>query len=305
MVQHQCKAIAKTKGMQCQNKALEGHVFCHVHRNQSRVMFQRQCEAIAKTKGIQCQNKALEGHVFCHVHRNQSRVMFQRQCEAIAKTKGIQCQNKALEGHVFCHVHRNQSPKKSEASAPNPETQRRIVAADDFRKPNLHSSKQSVVLEYRGQKDAYTNKRWSSAHELDHVLELHVVRDNFVQVRKQGNSFVVRQEKLMNDLIRVVNDTPNLNFTSRIINITKHHGFKNFQKEYWSNDRSSSDDIVHYLKASSVQNEKLKRRETAAIRKELLHSYDAVEAQLRHENALHEDFSYHLHKNLAAMKIFH
>lgn len=77
-------------------------------------------------------------------------------------------------------------------------------------------------------------------YDLDHTLELHVVRDANDQISPTGVNTRARKEKLREDLKEIVNGVENLNFTTPEVNQTKFEGTYKFQEDYTTLSRTSS-----------------------------------------------------------------
>ena len=140
-----------------------------------------------------------------------------------------------------------------------------------FRQDNLCNDKSSVVVKFRGNKDAYTLTELPSKQglslsscglfrdnkdantlaelpciqglslssfgmELDHTLEIHIARDAFDVATKQYSDRT-RQQKavktsLQDKVQEAINITRNLNFTTREINLLKFQACEDFQEDY-------------------------------------------------------------------------
>jgi len=164
-----------------------------------------------------------------------------------------------------------------------------------------------VVMEYRKGKDVYRNLLLDftpeSPLQLDHVVENHIIRDNYdiVTKTKQGTNSDSNQKSLASDLKDIVNQEKNLNFTTKPINLTKFRATYNFQEDFRKVVSVSDTELglVHYLK----QQAKLSRQETARIQKEIVRSYEFIEDSLQSELPLHSDFADALRRNFTAMRL--
>lgn len=189
--------------------------------------------------------------------------------------------------------------------------------------PNVNSTDPQVfrsvglqpvaVWDYRGHKDAYTSKTKQDMErlstELDHVLELHVVRDAFDKLQPQGACFGQRKEALKQDLKVSLNEKENLNFTREYINQVKFRGVYVFQQDYGRDNVHHESGLVGYLIDAKddvkYPERRLSRRVSRNIKKEIVKSYDHVRDQLRDEDGAHGQFIAHLHDNMVAMKLWH
>ena len=88
------------------------------------------------------------------------------------------------------------------------------------------------MREYRGNLDAYTGAMIQQSYQLDHVCELHVVRDAFVAIRQRFGDVVLLNDVLIKSIVKAVNQKENLNLTTAFINHIKFIAFRNFQQDY-------------------------------------------------------------------------
>jgi hypothetical protein len=95
-----------------------------------------------------------------------------------------------------------------------------------FRLDDLKASMKTVVCEYRSDKDVYTLKAINTTtNELDHVVELHLLRDAYDRI-VQSTTITTRSQKekqkvLLSDVRTIANAKTNLNFTPAPINHVK------------------------------------------------------------------------------------
>ena len=229
-------------------------------------------------------------------------------CGEIAKSTGRPCRNPAGK----CPHHgkgRTSMSERTETSI--------------FRLDNLRDDKWGAVVEHREGKDAYSGvevKGLKSAYrdgrrkrvELDHVLELQVVRDNFDLVPKTGTAFQGKKDNLA-DFLRsdVVNAVENLNITSSLINDEKYKAITDFQGAFLDMSRENPDNglvgcLLEHVSSKNFANEDkviLSRDQTRRIQEEIVKSYYAIDDKLEHEQPLQEEFSLLLSRNFAAMKL--
>ena len=184
--------------------------------------------------------------------------------------------------------------------------------AREFRKGGLLRDCRDIVMEYRDGKDAYTKrsltKKYMGDAKLDHVLEIHVVRDAFDKVKKQGRNFLQRQQVLKDELKDLVNEETNLNFTTSSINNMKYSAFKEFQEDYnrGSVHKYKDAGLYGYLRTRSHDSTKIRlsRDVSRRIRRETIYSYDFISDCLQEEDGLQGDFVEYLHDNMVAMRLF-
>ena len=123
------------------------------------------------------------------------------------------------------HATKSGSPCKLIASECPHHGEHRIPMGDRtkpsiFRVENLRFDKWDAVKEYRDGLDVYSNNMkvgevTNQDQQVDHVTELHVIRDNFDLIQKQGTGFQKKKQDLAN-LLRsnIVNEVENLNTTA-------------------------------------------------------------------------------------------
>ena len=180
----------------------------------------------------------------------------------------------------------------------------------EFRIGNLCNDRAKAVLMYRDNRDAYTAGAVTALgrrKQLDHVLELNVVRDAYDLIKPVGTGFQARNRALKQVLTTVANETENLNFTTRDINHIKTIGVQQFQHDYLHASGNVDLGLVHYLReATSTESEgqRLRRSVTAKIADEFVKSYNSIEDSLQHEDDLQGQIIDLLHTNMAAMRLF-
>lgn len=185
---------------------------------------------------------------------------------------------------------------------------RRSTPTQLFRIDGLRATKGQAVREYRDNIDAYTSDGFNPLipMELDHVLELHFVRDAYDSIVRQGTNFTARKEMLRQDLRDVANRIENLNYTSPDINNAKFRAFWTFQDDYRNNTGLQTEQgLFPYLALarSESSQRKLKRSESKSIQREVLASYDKIIGGLRDEDPLHDQVIGTLHDTFTAMRL--
>ena len=188
-----------------------------------------QCTGTTKA-GQQCRKKALDGRDRCHWHIK---------CQGFRRN-GVRCDARAEEELNYLYCREDHDPNNN-----------RSTDTKKFRIDGLRHSKHDAVLEWRNRKDAYTGRTLKSMKgtELDHVVELHIVRDAFDAIPKHGMNFERNKNELM-EFTResVVNENSNLNFTSKGINEWKFKAFDKFQKDYRRDTGKQADEgLFPYL----------------------------------------------------------
>lgn len=243
-----------------------------------------QCVGIAKSTNRQCRRNALTGFSCCYLHVP---------CQG-TRRDGKKCGSRALadHGYLFCEHH-------YQPLGTDPQV---------FRIDGLRRTMTKVVMEYRNHQDAYTAADSSkptagSAKELDHVVELHLIRDAYDGVRRKGTNFGQKQQVLLTDLRTAVNQRENLNLTTADINGAKFEAFDNFQKDYHlQQGRQVQEGLFPYLQ-EALEGSRFDRTTSRRIQKEVVRSYDSLLEALPTEKPLYDDFESNLHKNFAAMRL--
>eukprot|EP00536_Pseudo-nitzschia_multiseries_P011698 jgi/Psemu1/308434/fgenesh1_kg.411_\ len=143
--------------------------------------------------------------------------------------------------------------------------------------------------------------------ELDHIVEIHVVRDCYDGIRKTGTGFAKRKDDLKATLRNsIVNEVSNLNFTTQSINQSKFRATDDFQRAYRCRGNNVDDGqglFEHLLGHLQQDGSGSDRRTTARIQAELYDSWKAMEEKLEEEQPLQGEFMEHLHRNMVAMKL--
>ena len=178
-----------------------------------------------------------------------------------------------------------------------------------FRVENLRFDKWDAVKEYRDGLDVYSNMKVGEVtnqdQQVDHVTELHVIRDNFDLIQKQGTGFQKKKQDLAN-LLRsnIVNEVENLNTTTAKININKCEAIQKFQAVYLNNSRQNPDQgAFEFLFEDMSRSRSLSRTLTKNIQSELYKSWEAIDGMFEDEQPLQGEFQALLHKNIVAMKL--
>lgn len=184
----------------------------------------------------------------------------------------------------------------------------RLSAAStkDFRIEDLKESKGRVVKEYRGCQDVYAGQPLLRGmhYEMDHVVELHQVRDAYNSVTKNGTGFRARMDKLLLSLKDAVNVTENLAFTSPDTNKSKFKAVKSFLKDYRRGDgRQLEEGLFPYLKDEFEVSHTWSRSVSKNIQSVLLTSSDKVIEELQEEDPLQLQVVETLQKDFTAMKL--
>lgn len=276
------------------------------------------CQGITQ-KGKNCANPAVTGFEYCAWHVK---------CCGL-KRNGDPCGSRAVKelGYLYCsgahEIHKPGCPFHDKPKGCLPKWTDNTRECDpsstttdpkEFRVENLRSRKAKMVWDFREHKDAYTgwwkDEYENTSLELDHVIELHVVRDAYDKIKPCGTQFRARKEDLKDDLKRLLNETENLNFTRSDINQLKFRGVKKFQLDYQQQTIDNENGLAGYLLNARYESRcigksaRLSRSITRQIQVEIVRSYDAIEKELRYEDALHETMITLLHDNVVAMKLF-
>ena len=271
----------------------KGGFLCELTQNCSSFHFKltsMRCTGTTK-EGDQCKRNALTGHECCHLH-----VI----CQG-SKRDGDPCKAKAVKHLNYLYCREDHDPRNKRSTDPK-----------DFRIDGLCHSKRDAVLEYRDGKDAYTGHALEGIQgmDLDHTVELHIIRDAFDAILKHGMNFEEKKRELL-DFTKgsVVNEDSNLNFTSKPINEWKFKAFDKFQKDYRrGTGRQEEEGLFPYLQDEyklKVTNckRKFERSISKRIQKEVKTSYQNIIWAFEDEQPLHAEMMEKLYASLASMKL--
>lgn len=232
-------------------------------------------------------------------------------CCGITKA-GNPCRSYPLSGRDHCKWHgpickgtcRNKKPCGSLAKpefdwlycrADHVPSNIRSTDPNVFRIDSLRNLRGDAVLEWRDGKDAYTGDRIESIQgkELDHVVEIHVVRDAFDAIPRHGTNFETNKKNLLEFAQKnVVNENFNLNFTGKDINFIKFKSFQAFQEDYRDPTVQQAEGLFPYLKnefhsTNAEHPKKFSRAVSANIQREVKKSFDDVISAFEEEQPLH------------------
>ena len=179
-----------------------------------------------------------------------------------------------------------------------------------FRIDGLRHKARDVVMQYRDHRDAYTGEylptKLTANIELDHVVEIQIVRDVFDTITKPKGSGFPEKKKRLRDHLRdhVINETKNLNFTETVINKAKFEAVDEFLQAR-KNPESALMPLFHYLQTNAAKGtRRARRRETTKrIQKEIYDAADAVVDGLEIEQPLHKEYQDELILAIADMKL--
>jgi hypothetical protein len=237
------------------------------------------------------------------------------QCSAWLVDGSRRCHNTGIadKDYLYCRFHspppeieypicqglkRNGSPCRAQVRHPrcgkycrddHDPTLERSTDTADFRIDGLRGERETAVLEFRDSMDIYTGMKVVDTvqAELDHSLELQCGRDCYDRV--EG-----RTACLKNKIKVGMNENVNLNFTSKEINYLKFRGVNSFCNDYKCGT-VSDEGLMFYLQNAHKDDNKLSRRVTGAIAKEMVLSYDGVVAGFEQENWDQSLFCDHFH----------
>jgi len=188
---------------------------------------------------------------------------------------------------------------------------------------------EAVVKEYRNGLDVYTEKsltgKFLSESHLDHVVELHVIRDCFQQlvrdpklkrVGRYSGERALAIKHIEDDCLQAVksnvNEEDNLNFTTRGINKDKYNAVAKFQKEWQSANKDwDMPGLVHFLLLEQediqprtvTKRNNMSRKVTRRIQSEMKKSWDAINDKFEEEQPLQKEFKGFLRANMVAMDL--
>ena len=199
-----------------------------------------------------------------------------------------------------------------------------------FRIGSLRNLRSDAVLEWRDGKDAYTGDQIKSikGKDLDHVVEIHVVRDAFDAIPKHGMNFETNKKNLLEFAqSSAVNENFNLNFTSKDINQIKFRSFQAFQEDYRKGTVEQAQGLFPYLegefhcseastagslnvndlflpiKSCNAEPRKFSRKVSANIQREVKTSFDDVVSAFEEEQPLHGHMKEKLDDIKTAMRL--
>jgi hypothetical protein len=146
--------------------------------------------------------------------------------------------------------------------------------------------------------------------ELDHVVELHVVRDVIDSIPKHGMSFEKNKKQLL-QFVRdsVVNEDFNLNFTTKDINLMKFKAFDAFQEDYRQGiGRQVEQGLFPYLEDTHNsrrlgQRRCFSRKISGNIQREVKNSLQEISNAFEEEQPLHGITIDKLYKLETAMRL--
>jgi hypothetical protein len=230
-----------------------------------------------------CKNSALPHRSHCQWHGPI--------CQGIKKGDDTPCRARAKNEFdwVYC----------CKAHVPN------STKPEVFRIEGLRALKTEVVLEYRSREDAYTGCVVTSVKgkELDHVVELHTVRDDFDAIPKHGMSFEKNKKQLL-EFVRdsVVNEDFNLNFTTKDINLMKFKAFDAFQEDYRQGiGRQVQQGLFPYLE--DEYDGRFTRKISGNIQIEVKSAMESILSAFEEEQPLHGYMVQNLQDRLTAMRL--
>ena len=230
------------------------------------------CKGFTKQKKP-CSAKPKFGCEYCGCHDPNV-----PQCRAFT-VKGVQCCNPASSLGDFCNTHRIKGERSD---------------TTDLRKPRWDvASMVQPVLEYRHNKDVYTEIEISddlvmefskeTSLQLDHTVELHVIRscaDKVLGTRP------TKEKAMLTEFLReeVVNEAPNLNFTTAEINQVKYRAFDAFAEDYfYTGIEVKEQGLFDYL-IEAGREKGIDRDTTGRIRKATFEAFEHINGALVKED---------------------
>jgi hypothetical protein len=254
-----------------------------------------QCNGTTK-KARQCKNNALVNFDQCRCHVT---------CRGVTR-ENKPCGSRAEKefGYFYCRA--DHDPRLPTSTPTNL-----------FRLDDLKARMKTVVLEYRSDKDAYTLKAIdTTTDELDHVVELHLLRDAYDRIVRSTTTTKTRSQKekqkvLLSDVRTIANGKTNLNFTPAPINHVKFKAVDSFLKDYAKTDATHEDGLFHYLVTArsdiGVVAPPLTRSISHRIHAEIEASgnaiLDALNGQCGDGKTWHDDYRADIEQVLKSMKL--
>lgn len=152
----------------------------------------------------------------------------------------------------------------------------------EFRIDNLCHKRGEAVREYRNGQDVYSAigiDEIAGKKELDHVVELHLVRDLYDSTVRSGSDL-----SLMDGIRQAINGISNLNFTSGDLNKQKFRAMDAFADDF-RNDCVKTGGITRYLLDSQSKDKPFTRSVTRNISVEFRRSFDSFTEHLDQESS--------------------
>jgi hypothetical protein len=253
-----------------------------------------QCIGTTK-KGRQCKNDALVNFYQCRCHVT---------CQGVTR-ENKPCASRAEKEFAYHYCRADHDPRLPTSTPTNL-----------FRLYDIKAAMKTVVREYRSDKDAYTLKAIdTTTDELDHVVELHLLRDAYDRIVRSTTTTTrsqkEKQKVLLSDVRTIANGKTNLNFTPAPINHVKFKAMDSFLKDYAKNDSIHEDGLFHYLAAARsdirLDAPPLTRSISHRIHAEIEASgnaiLDALNGQCGDRKTLHDDYWADIDQVLKSMKL--
>jgi hypothetical protein len=239
MEANMCIALT-SKQKRCKNGVRSG-LFCHWHRSNASCLQDHKnpilsvelnkniCLGIT-TKNKRCKNRInIHATLYCHYHKSQKQA--ESPVEAIGSI--VDSHASPLDKIIVCMgvTSKNQRCKITVRNGDNfcRHHQQGKLMASSFRSADNRRQILLQVLMLRENKDMYTGILISDASlfQLDHVVELHFVANAWNEMATAIESHRVG---LFSAFLRQhVNDTMNLNLTSKRLNLAKFRALKKFE----------------------------------------------------------------------------
>eukprot|EP00798_Chlamydomonas_sp_ICE-L_P010278 gene10278-8200_t len=192
-----------------------------------------------------------------------------------------------VNGTKFCKWH---GPNGSNSKSTDPA---------EFRLLRCRSLLGADVLEMRDHMDAYRlcSIPTTDGLQLDHVVEIHILRDAFDETKRYKMLSTSEQAQLKDAVTTNVNMLENLNFTSEALNEMKFKGMYLFATDY-RKSQVKPQGLFDYLPTCKPE-----RKVSRRIQDEIVHSYESIVEGYQHENKLHMAYLDNLEPIFHAMKL--
>lgn len=175
---------------------------------------------------------------------------------------GNKCQSPFVKnGEKYCRATHDPAYSK------NPISNTEIFRVEELRNNNIQ-----IVQEFRSNKDIYSKEKITNIkqHDLDHIFELHMLRDVYDSIPKSGSNFLVKKSNLAKELKSIVNEKQNLGFTMKETNLSKFDACKAFADDF---RREAVNDLGFF---SYFYEKGMSRKVTKNIQKEMKNSIDYI-----------------------------
>jgi hypothetical protein len=222
----------------------------------------------------------------CNIGNGKNRL-----CGSTLTRTGIPCRIRIGGASEYCHIS-SHNPVMPPVSEP-----------EIFRIPDCRALREAAVLEYRENKDIYTDCAISSlsGYELDHIMELQLLRDaldvGFPPTRTNIENS--NRAATVDILKQIVNDIQVLNFTKVNINKVKGEGVTEFLEDFKKGPKFISEEGMFAYWGLG----KVKREESRKIQVATKAAFEFVMTNFQPDNFKQEMIGDTLHDMFVNMRL--